>query len=507
MAAIPVYGLTLTGFVIPSVDDIRTEIEGLLRTTFGASLPLGDNTLLGYMVGIVSERLALLWEFAQAAWSALDPNAATGIALEALALLTGTLRLAAASSVAVITLCGTDGTVVPTNAVIQTASTLARFQTIISAIITSLDAWAPSTAYTIVGARVTNAGQCYQVSVAGTSAGSGGPTITAAGSTTDNTVTWIWIGTGAAAVDVTATSLDTGVIVAVAGDLTSIANPQGGLNTAYNILDAVVGNPVQTDQDLRLSREEELSQDGASTPDAIRAAILKVTGVTACHVFYNPGDTVDGNGLPPHSVRALVQGGADQDLWDVLGANVAGGIGMTGTATGTFTDSEGNSQPAAFTRATPIAIYWYVTLSYNALTYIGDTALKAQIVLAANTRPIGTDAVARSLNALLFPNGTIDAQTLIYTDAIQAPVAWLASTAYSATPGSRSVVTNDGGRAYICITSGTSASSGGPSGVGANITDGAAHWAFLDNSITIDNQSLATYDTNRTTIVSTPGTL
>lgn len=506
MASTPVYGLTLTGFVIPSVDDIRTEIEGLLRTTFGISLPLGDNTLLGYVVGIVSERLALLWEFAQAAWSALDPNAATGIALEALALLTGTFRLAAASSVAVITLCGTDGTVVPTTSVIQTASTLARFQTVISAIISSLDAWVASTSYAL-GARVTNAGQCYQASVAGTSAGSGGPTITAAGSTTDNTVTWIWIGTGTAAVDVIGTSIDTGVIVAVAGDLTSIANPQGGLNTAYNILDAVVGNPVQTDQDLRLSREEELSQDGASTPDAIRAAILKVTGVTACHVFYNPGDTVDGNGLPPHSVRALVQGGADQDLWNVLGANVVAGIGMTGTATGTFIDSEGNTQPAAFTRATAVPIYWYATLSYDALTYIGDTALKAQIVLAANTRPIGTDAVARSLNALLFPNGTIDAQTLIYTDVIGTPVAWAPSTSYSATPGSRSVVTNDGGRAYICITAGSSASSGGPSGIGADITDGAAHWAFLDNAITIDNQSLATYDTSRTTIVSTPGTL
>jgi TP901-1 family phage major tail protein len=37
----------------------------------------------------------------------------------------------------------------------------------------------------------------------------------------------------------------------------------------------------------------------------------------------------------------------------------------------------------------------------------------------------------------------------------------------------------NGGNVYKCITAGTSASSGGPSGTSADITDGTAHWKYI----------------------------
>jgi hypothetical protein len=52
--------------------------------------------------------------------------------------------------------------------------------------------------------------------------------------------------------------------------------------------------------------------------------------------------------------------------------------------------------------------------------------------------------------------------------------AWAPSTSY--TVGNRR---SNGGNAYQCTKSGTSASSGGPSGTGASITDGTATWKFL----------------------------
>lgn len=51
--------------------------------------------------------------------------------------------------------------------------------------------------------------------------------------------------------------------------------------------------------------------------------------------------------------------------------------------------------------------------------------------------------------------------------------AWVLSTAYTA-----GVVRVNGGKAYVCTTSGTSASSGGPTGTGTGITDGTAVWSF-----------------------------
>lgn len=56
---------------------------------------------------------------------------------------------------------------------------------------------------------------------------------------------------------------------------------------------------------------------------------------------------------------------------------------------------------------------------------------------------------------------------------------WAGSTAY----GAGWIVKNNN-ILYICITSGTSASSGGPTGTAADITDGTAHWACLHADLT-----------------------
>ena len=53
--------------------------------------------------------------------------------------------------------------------------------------------------------------------------------------------------------------------------------------------------------------------------------------------------------------------------------------------------------------------------------------------------------------------------------------AWAASTAYVV--GDRR--TNDSGKVYECITAGTSAGSGGPTGTTSDITDNTAHWKYL----------------------------
>jgi hypothetical protein len=56
--------------------------------------------------------------------------------------------------------------------------------------------------------------------------------------------------------------------------------------------------------------------------------------------------------------------------------------------------------------------------------------------------------------------------------------AWAASTAYAV-----GVLRTNGGNTYICITAGTSAASGGPTGTGADITDGTVHWSYVDPAL------------------------
>lgn len=65
--------------------------------------------------------------------------------------------------------------------------------------------------------------------------------------------------------------------------------------------------------------------------------------------------------------------------------------------------------------------------------------------------------------------------------------AWAASTAYALTQQ-----VSLGGRVYKCVTAGTSAGSGGPTGTGTGITDGTAVWDYVGVvDIVLDNTNVA----------------
>src|SRR5262245_27254908 len=137
----PTYGLTPTGFVPKTLEIIRGELAAALQSSYGNSIDVGDQSLLGQLIGIVAEREAALWDLAQAVNASQDPAQATGASLDALAALTGTFRVAASPSFVTLTLSGTPATVVASGSQVKTASTGAVFATTASATITALAAW------------------------------------------------------------------------------------------------------------------------------------------------------------------------------------------------------------------------------------------------------------------------------------------------------------------------------------------------------------------------------
>ena len=395
------FGVTPTGFLAKTRDLIRSDYETDLRYEFAKSLPLGDKTALGHIIGILSDSLGKLWEIAEQSFAMMDPDKATLALLRALCLLTGTQARSATSSVVLETLCGDDATLVPAGSVISTDSTGKRFALLADATIVVLPDWVTATPY-IADDRVTHSGKCYKCVTAGTSGGTG-PTGTI-DDETDGTAHWQYLGLGAAAVDTVCASLDSGPIFAAAGDLVAIENPVGGWSTAKNLLDAKLGLADQSDESLRLLREAELARPGKGTPDAVRAALLEVTGVTNVTVFFNNTDETDGDGVLPHSCECLIQGGDDQDLWDALWANVPLGIRTVGTSTGSVIDSQGRTQTLSFTRPAPIPIYVEIHVIKNPRTYPADGAaeIKQSIVTFGDGQATGKDSVSRQVGAQAF---------------------------------------------------------------------------------------------------------
>lgn len=131
---------------------------------------------------------------------------------------------------------------------------------------------------------------------------------------------------GSASVPATAT--EDGAIEAAAGTLTKIDTPVSGWASVTNDDDASIGRARETDGQLR-ARMLATSSAPVGTPEGIATAISEVDGVTYQNVLENRTSTVNGIGMPPHSVFPIVDGGADQAIGDALLRSVAEGIDYT----------------------------------------------------------------------------------------------------------------------------------------------------------------------------------
>ena len=406
------YGLTLSGLQIKPLTVLRAEFQALLRTAFGNSFDVGDQSNAGHVYGIVAAALSDIWEIMQAVNANQDPDQATGAGLESLSALTGTFRPDATFSTVPLVFTGNGASVVPATTVVATTSTAQQFTNDANATINALSAWAGLTAY-LVGARVTDNARAYQCTIAGTSGdpGSGhfGPQTTDE-AIVDGTVTWTYLGEGTGAGDGTATAVNEGPVVAVARDITTKVGSASGWASVINLVDATTGRAVATDAELRTLREQELSGDGKSTQDAIRADLLIITGVIACTVFANNTDTTNTDGMPPHSVEALVRGGADQDIRNAIYAAVAAGIATTGNTDGAVIDSEGTSHDIKFTRPTEIPIYVDIHVIYDPAVWPsnGTDLIKDAIVAFGAKQATGKDAVSSSIGAQAFTVDGVD---------------------------------------------------------------------------------------------------
>lgn len=413
------YGLTDQGFLPEPLSQLRTDLETALRTAFGASLSLGDRSILGQLVGILAERLADLWQNMERVNSAQDPDKATGAALDAVCALTGTIRPPATFSSATLTLTGTPTTVVPLGTSAATASTAKIFSLAGAATITAVSAWSGTHAYN-VGDRVTNVASIYQCTTLGTSASSGGPTsINPTVDIVDGTVHWTWLGLGTGAIDAIANAQVTGAIEGFARDISIKISNVSGWSSVTNVLDAAPGRDLASDGILRQLRVEELSSNGKTTIDAITAALLSLPDVTSCTLFINNTDFIDTNGTPPHSIAPLVQiaVGApfDQEIWNTLLLNVAAGILTFGTSIGTSLDAQGNPQTMAFTRPTAIPIYITLNVLHDS-TYPddGDAEVAQAVVEWGQLQAVGKDVVASAIAAQAFQvQGVLDVQAFI----------------------------------------------------------------------------------------------
>lgn len=348
------FGLSATGLTIKRVEDVLASLQARYRTEFGANIKLDPQSVNGQKTGVISEPIADVWALCQAVYASGFLDTATGSALDDLAALAGITRPPATLSHVTLTLGGTPSTVVP------------------------------------IGSRARDsAGNLWETATIGT-IGGGGTT------TADATPV-----AGA------------GPIPAVAGSLTIIDTPVAGWSTVTNA-DAVLGRDVASDARFRELIRLTMRAGGGSSIEAIRAALLRVSGVEEAIIIENLAPYTDSDGRPPFSFEAVVRGGATQDILDAIWfGKPAGGLAY-GSTSGSSVDSYGTAQPVAFSRPTDVDIYFIV--QYEADSTFSGTAglanIRNALLAYGATFTLGRDVRPFEFERLITEPGIIELEIL-----------------------------------------------------------------------------------------------
>lgn len=334
------YGLTSTGFVRKTYEQIVADMRAFMRERISPKLVLDATTPEGNIVEITADELDSVWEAAEAATGALDPDNAADALLVALCKLSGIYREAA-----------TAGTV-SVNLTFTAATTIAAGALLLSVAGESSNLW--SNDEEIVATEA-----------------------------------------GTVAADFTSTVASSAAI-ALAGTLTVIATPTTGLASATNPLDATPGTDIEDLDVLRLRREAALGAVGKGTVTAIRAEVAAVDGVIDVRVVENDTNYTS-DGIPPRSLYVVVWDGTGEDADDTEIAQAiydskASATPTAGSESGVAVDPWGDSKTQYWDRAEQLEAYISITVTGS----VTEAAVIAAL-LASHEELLGTSLLYAAL--------------------------------------------------------------------------------------------------------------
>lgn len=317
------YGISSTGFKRKRLNLLLEELNSEVKSIFGDNFNVSPESPDGQVNGVISESNANLWELAEEAYNAFNPKAASGITLSNLVQLNGIARFPASASRVELTILGDSGTSIIAGSLIGDLEETIIFSTDETVVIPS-----------------------------------GGSVI------------------------VQGTATTTGPRTAIPDSITEIITPVTGWDSVTNDTDAVLGTDLETDSDLRARRERSVARDAQAVIDVIFAEIKAVVGVTQLLVLENDTNTdPDANGLPAHSINAIVLGGQDQDIAKAIFLKKTLGATPFGNTAVVITDDQSIEHTISFSRPDVIDIYVIVNLTTFANFPVnGQTLIKQAII-------------------------------------------------------------------------------------------------------------------------------
>jgi uncharacterized phage protein gp47/JayE len=377
--------ITATGFETRTLAEIVEAVQDELRARISDKLDLSERTVAGNLTQIFCEHLSQVEQVAAEAYASFDVDAASDDRLVALGLLIGVPRRGATKGLVTATVN------------LQASQTYAAGDLVAHVADEADNRWVNRDA--VVSTTAGNYSAVFEAETAGSQG------------------------------------------VAPAGTLTVLAEPVAGWNTVTNALDATEGTDIEAIEDLRLRMQLAVSSGGSRTRGAIRAKLVQLEGVIAAEVFENTTSTTDGDGIPPHAIRAVVWDGspaqADDDaIAQIIFDHKAEGIVSDGGESGVAQDDVLGPVTVAFERATNSVATIAVAIESAAGVAITDVE---DAIIAAMPQLVGEALVYNKIAAAVFKVPGVDDWTTLTINAGTADLPATVGTIYTATAASITV--------------------------------------------------------------------
>ena len=308
-----------TGYNAPTYEETRAAIITIWKAAYGANADVSSDTVDGLLIDLNALGNQKIYDALSELYNQSKFGTATGLNIDALLELFGSLRVQATATTCEVWFYGVDTTVIPALSKVATIDTginleIASPVTISAGVFSVIivPALVVSTLITVtIGAAIT------AVTTDGTAEEVRNDL--AVGLTTNANIVNVWgIGTqpdGRAIILIEksstwsesivgagniypatsgfASGVATGPSSAAMGTITRIVDTLTDWIGVVNVIDATSGARAQTDGQLKASHLEQLRSKGKATPRALQGALAQLPGVTTVKVFQNTGGSVD----------------------------------------------------------------------------------------------------------------------------------------------------------------------------------------------------------------------
>ena len=332
--------ITSAGLTMPLYSDVLADLIELAKSIYGSDIYLGADSLDYQFISIFALKLTDAYNTTQLVYNNRSPATAIGSALDSIVKINGLARKAASYSTCEVVITGTPTTVI-TNGIVADVSG---------------NQWSLPTPITIPS----------------------GGTMT-----------------------VSATCNVIGAITATIGTITTISTPTSGWISVNNTVAAVAGLDTETDSTLRSRQAISTELPSQTLLGGTSAGIASISNVTRYKVYENDTAVTDSNGIPSHSICAVVEGGTDNDIANEIYYRKNVGCGTYGTTAVAITDpSYGTITTIQFYRPTYVPVYATISLhALNGYTSALGTEIIAAVAAYLNSLPVGEGVTMSAIGA------------------------------------------------------------------------------------------------------------